>query len=400
MAGEKRPPRPTAATASPQAEKSCRGYEKCPMVTPKNGGLEGPDITPPSWDTTAQDLTRHLAEGGDLDANTLELLATAAQGARDRGHADALTLYRWKDIPEPELRPWVVTDWIPAGYLSMLTGAGGYGKSTLALQLAAAVATGAGGSDEWMIGAAIDGLPLGNAVPPAGAPAVYACWEDDATDITRRLAAMSGPLAPWMTPAMDLYIAPLRGKGPLWEPPGRFELARPTLLAYQLQAAVDQLEQPPALVILDSLAALYSDNENERRSVRAFLAWADQWAADTGAGVLLVSHPPKSGADYSGSSDWLAGVRSMMKLDRQKQGTPPRGRAEDTRPDAWKLESVKVSYAAQPAAVQLERTPDREGFSWQVAGPWDEPAEVATPPPSSNGHGAKMEGTSDIQGFF
>ena len=115
------------------------------MVTPTNGGLEGPDITPPSWDTTAQDLTRHLTEGGDLQSETLERLAAAAQEARSRGHG-AVTLYRWQDIPQPEPRRWVVTDWVPAGCLSTLSGAGGVGKSTLALQLAAAVASGAGGS--------------------------------------------------------------------------------------------------------------------------------------------------------------------------------------------------------------------------------------------------------------
>jgi RecA-family ATPase len=371
------------------------------MVTPKSGGLEGPDVTPPSWDTTAQDLTRHLAEGGDLDADTLERLADAAQEARKADHGSPVTLYRWRDIPKPPPRSWVVTDWIPAGCLSVIVGAGGYGKSTLAIQLAAAVASGAGGSDDWMLGAAIDGLPLGNAVPPDGAPAVYACWEDDAPEITRRLAAMSGEAAPWLNPDIDLHIAPLRGEGPLWEAQGRYELAGPTSLAHQLQAAVDQLDPAPALVILDSVAAIYSDDENDRRSVRAFLTWADRWATATGAAVLLVAHPPKNGADYSGSSDWLAGVRAMMKLSKEKRGTPPRGRAEDNRPDAWKLESVKVSYAAQPAAVQLERTPVHEGFSWQVAGPWDEPAEVATtPPPSSNGVGTTEEAQNAEQRYF
>ena len=238
------------------------------MVTPKSGGLEGPDVTPPSWDTTAQDLTRHLAEGGDLDADTLERLADAAQEARKADHGSPVTLYRWRDIPKPPPRSWVVTDWIPAGCLSVIVGAGGYGKSTLAIQLAAAVASGAGGSDEWMIGAAIDGLPLGNAVPADGAPAVYACWEDDAPEITRRLAAMSGEAAPWLNPNIDLHIAPLRGEGPLWEAQGRYELAGPTSLAHQLQAAVDQLDPAPALVILDSVAAIYSDDENDRRSVR------------------------------------------------------------------------------------------------------------------------------------
>ena len=60
-----------------------------------------------------------------------------------------------------------------------------------------------------------------------------------------------------------------------------------------------------------------------------------------------------------------------------------------------------MSYAAQPAAVQLERTPVHEGFSWQVAGPWDEPAEVAAPPPpSSNGVGTTSEVQNAEQRYF
>ena len=97
----------------------------------------------------------------------------------------------------------------------------------------------------------------------------------------------------------------------------------------------------------------------------------DKWAEQTGAAVLIVAHPPKTaGAEYSGSTDWLAGVRAMLSLTREPHGKkPPKG--PDNRPLAWKLASVKTSYAAPPDAVKLERVPGRDGFRWTAADCWE-----------------------------
>ena len=41
------------------------------------------------------------------------------------------------------------------------------------------------------------------------------------------------------------------------------------------------------------------------------------------AGVLLLAHPPKSGSDYSGSTDWLAGVRALWTLGPRRGSFMP-----------------------------------------------------------------------------
>ena len=48
----------------------------------------------------------------------------------------------WAELPEPPPREWLVKNWLPTGCVTMLSGRGGFGKSRLALQLAAGVASG------------------------------------------------------------------------------------------------------------------------------------------------------------------------------------------------------------------------------------------------------------------
>ena len=75
---------------------------------------------------------------------------------------------------------------------------GGGGKSRLALQLAAGVASGGGDRDEWIC-SPLGEMTLGTVVPEDGAPVVYATWEDDEEEFHRRLVEISGPEAPWVT---------------------------------------------------------------------------------------------------------------------------------------------------------------------------------------------------------
>ena len=316
-----------------------------------------------AWKAKLQDIVEREAWAEGERVFAAERDETAAR-------PETVRLMRWKDLPQPEPRRWVVTNWIPSGCLTLLTGAGGAGKSVLALQLAAAVATNDTDAADWIEGAIPAEVALDDG---ATGPAVYACWEDDGPEIARRLSSISGPLTGWVTPSAPLYLAALRGRGPLWQAASRYSLADRTALADGLQAAVDHLNKPPALVVLDSLAAVYADSEIDRRSVRAFLVWLDSWAESTGAAVIIVAHPPKTaGAEYSGSTDWLAGVRSLVTLSRELRGPEPPKKPDD-RELAWKLASVKTSYAAPPEPVKLERVaaPGGYGFRWTAPDLWE-----------------------------
>ena len=297
----------------------------------------------------------------------------AAERDRSAARPETVELLDWRDLPELTPRRWAVTNWIPSGALTLLTGKGGAGKSVLGLQLAAAVAAADLMSADWIEDATPAEVALDDA---ATGPAVYACWEDDAAEMRRRLAAISGPFAPWVNPDAALKLAVMRGRGPLWEAAGRYSLADRTALAAGLLSAINSLDTPPALVVLDSLAAIYADNEIDRRSVRAFLAWLDSWAESTGAAVVILAHPPKTdGEDYSGSTDWLAGVRSLITLKGELHGPAPKSSQQDNRPLAYRLASVKTSYAAQPDAVKLARVSGPDGFRWAADGFWERPEQ-------------------------
>ena len=86
----------------------------------------------------------------------------------------------WRAIDAPP-REWLIRDWLPAGRIGMLSGKGGSGKSMLAVQLAAALAS---GEREWLGRAGVDSLlPLATDTPW---PVVYAGYEDEAEEIRRR----------------------------------------------------------------------------------------------------------------------------------------------------------------------------------------------------------------------
>ena len=99
-------------------------------------------------------------------------------------------------LPQP--RQWLIDERLPAGRVALLTGEGGAGKSRLALQLAAGVASG-GDHREW-ISSPNGMMRLGDAVPEDGAGVVFASWEDEPEEFYRRLHQISGQAAPWVKP--------------------------------------------------------------------------------------------------------------------------------------------------------------------------------------------------------
>ena len=66
--------------------------------------------------------------------------------------------------------------------------------------------------------------------------------------------------------------------------------------------------------MLDPGAGAFGGNENDRAAVREFTGYMSGWGVDNQCATLIISHPPKSGETYSGSTDWLGSVRSLWNL--------------------------------------------------------------------------------------
>ena len=173
--------------------------------------LEGNPVEkiPEEWIRELENWVAAYPEEGRGVANAL---SDAAE--RIRGTGLTLRPMTWSMIGEPEPRRWLIDQWLPAGSVALLTGEGGAGKSRLALQLAAGIATNHPNTDSWIEGA--DAPKIGNAVPNGGTPVVYTTWEDRTDEMARRLSQISGQAAPWCEPAAleNLKILDLAGYGP------------------------------------------------------------------------------------------------------------------------------------------------------------------------------------------
>ena len=284
-----------------------------------------------------------------------------------------IALSTWVGQPEPEPRRWLVNAWLPAGRVALLTGPGGVGKSRLVLQLAAGIVSG-GEEDAW-IGAPRDVLSLGAGVETEGSPVVYASWEDEPEEVWRRLSAISSQTAaPWVTPERlaQLHVADMAGHGPIWAPNGSRHISAMATITEAGQELRRRCEELGArLLVLDPLAAAYAGDENARGLVRAFVSDWDAWGRANGCAVLLVAHPPKSGALYAGSTDWQGAVRNMWTLDKDQRGKRPGKGQQDNRPFQWRLSCEKSNYGPRPEALHLDWDADGEGLRWKVLGPWD-----------------------------
>ena len=326
------------------------------------------------------DLRAHL-DACPNDQRAREDILRLAREIDRPPQARPVTLETWDGAAPPAPRRWLVDGWLPAGRVTMLAGPGGVGKSRLALQLAAGIASGTG---SWIETPSPDMLKLGSAVEVGGSPIVYATWEDEPEEVWRRLSQLSGSAAPWATPQRlrPLHVADMFGHGPLWAPKaGRGghpdSLGATTSAGHELRRHCERVGAK--LLVLDPLAAAYGGDENVRQSVRAFVSDLDFWARANGCGVLIMSHPSKGGADYSGSTDWEASVRSMWTLRKEKikPGPPAEG---------WQLARPKSNYGDAVQPVRLDWDATGGGLRWKVTGKWPDGA-TRQAPKAPNGNG-------------
>ena len=222
----------------------------------------------------------------------------------------------------------------------MLTGEGGAGKTQLAVQLAYSIAAGRSAGDEahaWFAG--------GPEIMEGAGPVVYATWEEEAAELQRRM--LRGP-AYHHAGARELhehlggrfYALDLAARGPLWQPAGKDGAGTGALTALGVELQAMGEEVGARLLVIDALDSAYACNENDRPVVRAFLNCWDEWGRRSGCAPLIVAHPPKTEANYSGSTAWRNGPRTMLNFKKE-----PEGRAI--------LEITKSNYSAPGAKITL-----------------------------------------------
>jgi len=229
-------------------------------------------------------------------------------------------------------REWIVENWLPAGFSTptLITGDGGTGKSLLAMQLAISVATG----EPWV------GLEVSRTMQVA----MIMC-EDSEDELHRRVEKIKSSKIGAFT---DLGRANINfmsrvGKdcvmcrednGVLKDGPFMLELHQ------QLK----HLGTSEKLLIIDTAADIYAGNESNRTSVTHFIKYKLCGLAKLhNATIIIIAHPPKSGATYSGSTAWNNSVRNRLYLSWQN----------DKDKNDWRVLSVEKSNYSQAGTTRL-----------------------------------------------
>jgi RecA-family ATPase len=226
---------------------------------------------------------------------------------------------------------WLATNRIPAGDVTILSGDGGGGKTTIALQLAGAVA---GDLGDW----------LGTVC--AVGPSIFFSGEEPEAEMRRRWdrVARKRDLEPDELDNLHFHFADpdacLLGVS---QPGGSIG---PTPLFAALADAVHTIR--PALVVVDSIAATFGGNQNDRVHARTFVGMFRKLAREADCAIVLLDHPSlsgiTSGTGRAGSMDWQNATRARLHLETLDDEEGNSGRV---------LEVKKTNYGPAGEKVKL-----------------------------------------------
>ena len=236
----------------------------------------------------------------------------------------------WQGQPIPDRR-WLVTDWIPEGYVTGLYGDGGIGKSLLAQMLAASCALGR----DWL------GLPTKQA------RVLAVMCEDDGDELWRRQAAICDHYEHGLGDLeLNLALLPRLGEDNILMDFAGGAPSRGALTPFYDQVLVAAKDIGAELTIIDTIADTFGGNENDRGQVRQYVnACLGRLARETSGSVLVLGHPSvagmTSGTGTSGSTGWSNTFRSRLFLHAPE--------AEDGQVDrdARILSRKKANYAGE-----------------------------------------------------
>ncbi len=256
-----------------------------------------------------------------------------AEEAVEDFDASVVNLMNWHGQPIPP-RQWVVNKLIPNDNVTMLSGDGGLGKTTLISQLGADTTV----NRQWL------GLPT------ARCRTIGVFCEDPEVELMRRLTGILAPYELGLGALSDRFDILCRDKldSVLVDFDKRAQ-GVPTRFYRWLKERVDN--SGAALLLLDSRHDVYAGNENDRVQVRHFVKHLRALAP----AVVFADHPSRaglaSGSGDAGSTAWHNAVRSRLYL--HKPEAPKNEDEKEPDPGARHLSTRKANYAATGSDIEL-----------------------------------------------
>jgi RecA-family ATPase len=237
----------------------------------------------------------------------------------------------WHGVPLPPMR-WLATHRIPAGDVTILSGDGGGGKTTVALQLAVSVEHDLG---DWL-----------GTTCEAG-PVIFFSGEEPEGEMRRRLHRVAQKRGFEACDLENLHFHFASPEACLLGVARRDGTMAPTPLFDALAARA--LELRPVLIVVDSIAATFGGNQNDRVSARTFVALFRRLAQQADCAILLLDHPSlsgiTSGTGRGGSMDWQNATRARLHLETIADEDGGTGRV---------LEVKKTNYGPAGEKVRLQ----------------------------------------------
>ncbi len=214
---------------------------------------------------------------------------------------------QWQDQPVPD-RQWIVPGLVPLHNLTLLGGDGGFGKSTILMQLLAACPL----EKRWL------GLPTKR----CGAFGFFC--EDVEDELHRRMVDICRHYGVELADLWGLQLCSRVGlNNSLMEWKSAWEAGETTWLHTQiLNHAVETGSQ---LVGLDSHHDVFTGEENWRKHGRQFCQGLREIATKIDGAVVMTAHPSlsgrSSGTGESGTTAWHNSVRSRLYITKANDQT-------------------------------------------------------------------------------
>lgn len=249
---------------------------------------------------------------------------------------------------EPQRPAFIVGDWLPCGYASLIAGHGGAGKSGIALNLGVCIAS----------GTPFFGMPVERR------RVLYLSCEDRENVLHWRLNRICAHVGIGLASLRGwLNVADLVGRDTvLWE--------RDPRTGYTFTSAFAQLgdsvrDSQAELLIVDGISDTFAGNENARGDVKRYVnAILSLVPADRGA-ALFVGHIAKPTASnaattegYSGSTGWHNSVRARWYLYPETTQGQDGGRPEKTGELVLELQKSNLGRADQQMRFHWDESAD------------------------------------------